>query len=326
MTTRARIIRILSDGKLHSGAAIGARLGISRAAVFKGVKTLGDVGLEIEAVAGRGYRIDAPLVPLERRRIVKVLAGAGPAAGQIDILEQIDSTNRYLLERAIESDDPGGDACLAETQPHGRGRRGRGWIATPYNNLMLSMSWRFASGPAMVSGLSLAAGVAVVRALEQYGVRDVGLKWPNDVLWNNRKLAGLLVDVHGEAAGPCTVVLGVGINCRIAARDARLIDQPWTDVQSITGATVDRNRLAALVLRELHEMFVRFARAGLAAFRAEWDRHHLFAGQRARVQQGDAVVDGWVQGIDDNGALQLRDERDRVQVFHSGEVSLRTAR
>jgi BirA family biotin operon repressor/biotin-[acetyl-CoA-carboxylase] ligase len=323
MITRARIIRTLSDGKLHSGAAIGRKLGISRAAVFKRVKALADSGLVIDAVASRGYRLEAALTPLDRKRIVKQLDGLGPALGQIEILDVVDSTNRHLLARAIAAADPNGDVCLAEAQPQGRGRRGRGWIATPYNNLMLSMRWRFASGPAMVSGLSLAAGVAVVRALEQYGVREVGLKWPNDILWNGRKLAGLLVDVQGEAAGPCTVVLGVGINCRIAAAEARHIDQPWVDVQTITGETVDRNRLAALTLRELHSMFGRFARSGLTAFRAEWERHHLYTGQRVCVHQGDAEFDGMVQGIDDSGALRLRDAHGTTKTFFSGEVSLR---
>jgi BirA family biotin operon repressor/biotin-[acetyl-CoA-carboxylase] ligase len=323
MTTRAAILRLLADGALHSGAAIGTKIGISRAAVFKGVKSLADQGLAIEAVAGRGYRLEAPLTPLERRRIAKALEGSGPAAGQVEILERVDSTNRYLMTRAIAAADPNGDALLTEVQALGRGRRGRGWIATPYNNLMLSMSWRFASGPAMVAGLSLAAGVAVVRALEQYGARGAGLKWPNDVLWDGRKLAGILADVQGEAAGPCTVVLGVGVNCRIGARDARLIDQPWVDVQSITGATVDRNRLAALLLRELHGMFTRFAQAGLEAFRSDWEQHHLYAGRRVRVLLGDTAFDGQVQGIDATGALRLRDEHGRTRAFHSGEVSLR---
>jgi BirA family biotin operon repressor/biotin-[acetyl-CoA-carboxylase] ligase len=327
MTTRTRILRLLADGELHSGAAMGAKLGISRAAVYKGVQTLGDTGLAIVAVAGRGYRLATPLVPLERKRIVQVLAGAGPAAAQIELLESVDSTNQALFARAIEATNPNGDVCLAETQARGRGRRGRRWITTPYNNLMLSMSWRFASGPAMVSGLSLAAGVAVVRALERFGVPDVGLKWPNDVLWQGRKLAGLLVDVHGEAAGPTTAVLGVGVNCCIAPADARRIDQPWVDVQTImqtmAGATVDRNRLAALTIEELHAMFQRFARAGLSAFRDDWDRRHLFNGKAVRVLQGEAATEGVVQGIDDSGALRLRDAQGRVQRFHSGEVSLR---
>jgi BirA family biotin operon repressor/biotin-[acetyl-CoA-carboxylase] ligase len=323
MTTRTEILRLLADGALHSGADIGARLGISRAAVFKGVKALGESGLAIEAVAGRGYRLDAPLVPLDRKRILRYLDGAGIAPRQIEILEEVDSTNRYLLSQATATADPSASVCLAETQPRGRGRRGRGWIATAYQNLMLSMAWRFAGGPAMVSGLSLAAGVAIVRALVRYGIDGAGLKWPNDVLWRERKLAGLLADVSGEASGPCTVVLGVGINCRVSAADARRIDQPWADIYTITGKTPDRNRLAALVIDELHKMFASFAAEGLAAFRADWERWHIHSGRSVRVWQGETTFDGAVEGIDDNGALRVRGTHGETRVFYSGEVSLR---
>jgi BirA family biotin operon repressor/biotin-[acetyl-CoA-carboxylase] ligase len=167
--------------------------------------------------------------------------------------------------------------------------------------------------------------VAVVRALERYGVRGIGLKWPNDVLWEEKKLAGLLADVHGEAAGPCLVVLGVGINCHIAAPDARRIDQPWTDLRTITGESPDRNRLAALVLGELDAMFAAFAASGLAAFRRDWERHHYYTGRRVRLLAGESVVEGTVTGIDDAGALRVRDARGRERVFHSGEISLRPA-
>jgi BirA family biotin operon repressor/biotin-[acetyl-CoA-carboxylase] ligase len=323
MSTRAQLVRRLSDGKLHSGTDLGHALRISRAAVFKAIKTLGELGVEIEPVAGRGYRLASPLIPLERKRILAFLGGRGPAARQIEILEQVDSTNRYLSEETVGRADPSGKVCMAEAQAQGRGRRGRAWVTTPYQNLMLSMAWRFTGGPAMVAGLSLAAGVAIARALERYGARDVGLKWPNDLLWNERKLAGLLVDVQGEATGPCTVVLGVGINCHIAATEAKRIDQPWVDLQSIVGVTVDRNRLAAFVIDELHKMFRTFAERGLTAFHAEWERRHLYAGQRVFVHQGDARIDGIVEGVDGNGALRLRDAHGDARIVHSGEVSLR---
>lgn len=322
--TRAGLLRLLADGALHSGAAIGAKLGVSRAAVFKSVQALSETGLAIQAVTGRGYRLEAPLTPLDRKRILRHLDGTVPR--QIEILEEVDSTNRHLLARALALPDPSGSVCLAEVQPQGRGRRGRGWVTTPYQNLMLSMAWRFAGGPAMVSGLSLAAGVAIVRALERYGLRDAGLKWPNDVLWNERKLAGLLVDVNGEASGPCTVVLGVGINCRIAASDARRIDQPWVDLHTVMNAVPDRNRLAAFVIEALQQMFMRFAAAGLEAFRDEWERRHLHTGRPVRLQQGETFVEGTVEGIDENGALRVRDARGKTQIFHSGEVSLRAQR
>ena len=215
-----------------------------------------------------------------------------------------------------------GSVCLAEAQVHGRGRRGRAWIATPYHNLLLSMGWRFASGPGIVAGLSLAAGVALTRVFEEYGVPGVGLKWPNDVLWDDKKLAGVLVDVHGEATGPSLIVLGVGVNGYIGSHDAAQIDQPWTDLHTITGKPVDRNRLAALVLRELRHMFEVFADKGLAAFRDAWQRRHRYHGQRVRLLAGSREITGTVEGIDDHGALLLRDARG-VQAFHSGEISLR---
>jgi BirA family transcriptional regulator, biotin operon repressor / biotin---[acetyl-CoA-carboxylase] ligase len=325
MSTRAQLVRRLSDGKLHSGTELGRALRVSRAAIFKAVKSLGEFGVEIDAVAGRGYRLPAPLIPLDRKRIQTFLDGNGPPGRDIDILEQVDSTNRYLLEQLSAASDACGRVCLAEAQTQGRGRRGRGWITTPYQNITLSMAWSFGSGPAMVAGLGLAAGVAIVRALERYGVRDVGLKWPNDLLWRDRKLAGLLADVQGEATGPCLVVLGVGINCRIAPPEAKHIDQPWADLQTITGETVDRNRLAAFAIAELHRMFEAFAEQGLRAFRADWERHHLHTGKPVSVQQGDRRIDGTVEGVDDNGALLLRDTRGGAHTFYSGEVSLRAS-
>lgn len=324
MTTRIELLRLLADGGFHSGTDMGRALGVTRAAVCKGIKGLAAAGVEIHRVTGRGYRLAAPLAPLDERVIRKRLAAAGfEWRGRLEILEEVDSTNRYLLERA--QDAASGHVCLAEAQPCGRGRRGRNWVTTPYHNLMLSLAWRFQSGPGMVAGLALAAGVALTRALEEYGVDDARLKWPNDVLWNGRKLAGLLADVEGEAAGPCRVVLGVGINGYIAERDGARIDQPWVDLQTITGASVDRNRLAALVIRQLARTCEKFGAHGFAPFQAEWERRHLYAGRPVRLMQGETVHRGTVAGIDDSGALLLRDAQGRTRAFYSGDISLRPA-
>ncbi len=323
MTTRAEVLKLLADGGFHSGTDMGLRLGITRAAVCKTIKSLTDTGLEVHRITGRGYRLTQPVQPLDRRAILRQLgADADRLRDRLTLLEATDSTNRYLLERAAAASFAGA-VCLAEAQAHGRGRRGRAWVATPYHNLLLSMGWRFASGPGIVSGLSLAAGVALVRALEEYGVRGVGLKWPNDVLWEEKKLAGLLVDVQGEASGPSLAVLGVGVNGFLSERDAARIDQPWTDLFRITGATVDRNRLAALVIRELRRMFEVFADKGLAAFRDEWQRRHLYHGRRVRLLAGEREITGTVEGIDAHGTLLLRNARGGTQAFHSGEISLR---
>jgi len=382
VSTRLGILQLLADGNLHSGADIGRKLGVTRAAVHKGVKALAENGLGVHAVAGLGYRLDAPITPLDRQQIARTLAAGASAASRVEVLETVDSTNRYLLARALADPDPRGMVCLGEVQPQGRGRQGKSWIATAYENLMMSMAWRFGAGPAMVVGLSLAAGVAVARALEAFGVPDAGLKWPNDILWGDRmtsspspiaavnadvssltpyplpegeevapahpalatfahpcaaesvrlrgtsmerKLAGLLVDVHGEASGPCTVVVGIGVNCRISEADGRRIDQPWVDLHTITGATPDRNKLAALLIDRLQEMFETYAVSGLAAYQADWNRRHLFANRPVRLVRHQSSVEGTVDGIDDHGALRLRLADGRVQLFHSGEVSLRAA-
>lgn len=318
-----KILRLLADGELHSGADIGRRLGVTRAAVSKAVQGLCARGLQLRAVPGRGYRLEAPITTLERERIAAEIRMNDHPAVDVEVLEEVDSTNRHLLGRALAMADPSGMVCLAEAQPRGRGRRGKAWVATSYENLMLSMAWRFATGPAMVVGLSLAAGVAVVRALEEYGVSGAGLKWPNDILWGERKLAGLLVDVHGEASGPCTIILGVGVNCRIGTADAEGIDQPWVDLQTATGRMTDRNRLAALLIRQLHVMFSAFASAGLAPFHAAWERRHVYGNRRVRLARDDGCFEGTAEGIDENGALQVRSASGETRLFFSGDVSLR---
>ncbi len=325
MTTRSEVLRLLADGGFHSGTDMGQHLGITRAAVCKAIKSLTDAGLDIHRVTGRGYRLPQPVRPLDRRAILRHLgAQAREVRDRLTLLEETESTNRYLLERANLASFAGA-VCLAEAQAAGRGRRGRQWVATPYHNILLSMGWRFPAGPGIVAGLSLAAGVALLRALEDYGVRGAALKWPNDVLWEEKKLAGLLVDVQGEAAGPSLVVLGVGLNGYIGSHDAARIDQPWTDLHTITGEPIDRNRLAALVIRELRDMFQQFADKGLAAFRDEWQRRHLYHGRRVRLLAGEREIVGTVEGIDAHGALLLRDARGNTRAYHSGEISLRQA-
>lgn len=323
MTTRFELLKLLSDGAFHSGTDLGEKLGITRAAVCKSIRCLTQSGLDVHRVTGRGYKLETPLTLLDRSRILKHLgAAAADFRDRLHILEEADSTNRYLAEHAAAAKAVNGATCLAEAQSSGRGRRGRSWIATPYYNLMLSMAWRFPGGPGIVSGLSLAAGVAVLRALEEYGVSGAGLKWPNDVLWDNRKLAGLLADVQGEATGPTLVILGVGVNGYIGRVDAERIDQPWVDLQNITGETADRNRLAALMIRHLGRMFHVFTEKGFAAFREEWQTRHLYHGRRVRLIQGERELSGTVEGIDDNGGLIVRHAKGK-QVFHSGEISVR---
>ncbi|MBI3574261.1 MAG: bifunctional biotin--[acetyl-CoA-carboxylase] ligase/biotin operon repressor BirA [Gammaproteobacteria bacterium] len=325
MSTRAEILRMLSDGAFHSGTDLGKKLGITRAAVCKTIRRLTQSGLDVHRVTGRGYKLDAPLTLLNRSRILKHLGtAAADFRDRLHVLDETDSTNRHLAELIAPAKTLNGMACLAEAQSGGRGRPGRAWVATPYHNLMFSMAWQFPGGPGLVSGLSLAAGLAVLQALEEYGVDGAGLKWPNDVLWDGRKLAGLLADVQGESAGPTQVILGVGVNGYIGREDAERIDQPWVDLREILGETADRNRLAALVMRHLRSMFQAFSEKGFAPFREAWSSRHIYHGRRVRLIQGEREFLGTVEGIDENGGLIVQLGKGR-QVFHSGEISMRVA-
>lgn len=320
MSTRTAILRLLSDGAFHSGTALGEQLTISRAAVNKAVQGLRDSGADIHRVPGRGYRLGDAFVPLAEDAIQAQLAARGVDA-RVEVLEETDSTSQHLLRTLEPNESP--RVCFAEAQSAGRGRRGRHWVATPYRNILFSIAWRFDRGPAAMAGLSLAAGVAVLRALAEFGAHPLGLKWPNDILLDGRKLAGLLVDLRGEAAGPSLVVLGLGLNVQLSTCDAGRIDQPWAALSEILPVPVDRNRLAAVLVAHLADMFRVFERDGFEAFREEWERRHLYTGKPVQLHTGQERIVGTVEGIDAQGGLRVRDAAGAVRAFHSGEVSLR---
>jgi len=313
----------LSDGCFHSGTGIGARLGITRAAVSKAIAALNAQGLDIHSVGGKGYRWAEPSVLLQSKRVEALLGAEIAEAGlAIEIVDETESTTGHLISR-LSTASISGNVCIAESQSHGRGRRGRSWHATPYRNIIMSIAWQFDSGPAGVSGLSIAAGVAVARALGRYGVSNIGLKWPNDVIVDNRKLAGLLVDLRGESAGPTTVVLGLGLNVQVDPATAARIDQPWVDLASLLDHRPDRNELIALLLSEFATLFTEFSRHGLAPFVEDWRQHHVYENQPVRLIGINEEIEGVVCGLDASGALMVRTENGEIVNAHSGEVSLR---
>ncbi len=324
MDTRHHLIRLLADGHFHSGEALAQRFGVSRAAVWKQVQGLsGLLDMEVHAVRGRGYRLARPLELLDPETIRSALPAATCARlSALEVHTSIDSTNSHLMRAAVEG-APSGQVCLAEQQTTGRGRRGRHWVSPFGSNIYLSILWRYPQAPMELSGLSLAAGLATVRALAAQGVQGVGLKWPNDVLWQGKKLAGLLLEVSGESGGPSQVVLGLGLNTRLSARQGEAIEQPWVDLASVPGGQgISRNALAAALLEQLLAALAGFHHQGLSPLLDEWNRNDLYRGKRVQLRMGERVVEGIHRGIDGSGALLL-DSGDGVHAFHAGEVSLR---
>lgn len=319
------LLRLLADGDFHSGEALAAELGITRAGVWKSMARLREeVGLEVESVRGRGYRLAAPLELLEASQVLAAFAAEGqPPLARLEIHERIASTNARLMAEA-QSGAPSGTACLAECQTAGRGRRGRTWVSPFGSNLYLSLLWRYPLAPAALGGVSLAAGVAVARVLRDCGAMDLTLKWPNDLLWRRRKLGGLLLEVGGEAQGPSFLVAGLGINLRMPAVQGRLIDQPWTDLASALGGPLPgRNALAGRLTAALCATLERYGRFGLGPFLADWESFDGLRGERVRLHLGERVVEGTHLGIAADGALRLATAQG-IESYHAGEVSLRS--
>lgn len=319
------ILDILSDCRFHSGTELGAVCGCSRASIWKIVQFLQNSGIEIYSVKGKGYRLAQKIELLSSSHILAAMQPAlRPYVEHLDVQYEILSTNSYLLERSRQG-DYSGHACFAECQTEGRGRRGRNWVSPFGGNIYGSLLWRFSTGAMQLGGLSLAVAVAVARTLREIGLADIGVKWPNDIIAGERKLAGILLEVVGEAAGPCHVVIGVGINVRMPALAGQEIDQAWTDADTLLGRPVGRNRLAGLLLSHLISVVREFEADGLAPFLEEWQRMDCFAGREVMLQLPNGTVQGVARGVDAGGALMLAVEGE-LRRYHSAEVSLRPAR
>ncbi len=316
-----RLACYLSATETRSGEAIGHKLGCSRAAVWKHVEALRQLGITIDAVAGQGYLLREPLELLDK---ASILAGLDPLIRKkltsMIIEASVDSTSSTLQRLPITQQHAA--VLLAEHQSLGRGRRGRQWHSPYGRNLYLSLGWKFEKSLSELGCLPLVVALATARALQRAGLSGHCVKWPNDLLLEGRKLCGCLVEVQGDSQGPCHAVLGVGINVHMPASEvATGIDQPWTDLHSKL-PTCSRNDLASLLLEELIKQLLLFAQQGFAPFRDHWQQMDGLKGQIVEVFTGSSSVQGTASGIDDRGALML-DTGKEVLRLHSGEVSLR---
>lgn len=321
MSTSFSVLNILQDGRFHSGEDLARGLDLSRAAIWKSIETLRGKGLDIQAVSGKGYRLAQALELLNRDAILKALTPDIRQNLTLEIHQELASTNAYLLERA-RTDAADALVCLCEYQTAGRGRRGRQWVSPLGANLYLSVLFRLPMSPQAIAGFSLVCGIAMVLALQDLGVSGVGLKWPNDLVWEQRKLAGILLEMSGEAYGENSLVIGIGVNVAMPVLAADRIDQPWVDLASITGHSISRNRLAAGLLNHLCQSLQRYREEGMAAFIDQWNRLDSYMGKPVVLMSGETRIEGINRGIDEHGSLLL-DTGDGVQAFQSGEVSLR---
>jgi len=316
-TGMLKLLNLLKDGRFHSGEELGAALGVSRSAVWKQLQNLqSECSLTIHKVRGRGYQLSTPLQLLDTQAI-----GEHGHIPQWPVLvyETIDSTNAEAL-RLIGQGRSTPFLVLAESQTAGRGRRGRQWISPFAENLYYSLVLRVEGGMRQLEGLSLVVGLAVMRVLQALGVKGVGLKWPNDILVSDHKVAGILLELVGDPADICHVVIGIGINVNMQANAQ--VDQAWTSLRRETGKEVDRNHLVVALGKQLGHELERHRQHGFTVFRDEWEQAHAWQGREASLIAGNTRIDGIVRGIDAQGGLRLEIEGVEKS-FSGGELSLR---
>lgn len=311
------LLKLLADGEFHSGEYLGGELGISRSAVWKKLQQMeAETGVEIHKVRGRGYRLASPLFLLDRQWLQD---SQSDVDWSIHVYDTIDSTNAEAM-RLVAFGSPLPLLILAEQQTAGRGRRGRKWVSPFAENLYYSVALRIDGGMRQLEGLSLVVGLAVLKTLHEAGVKGAGLKWPNDILVGQRKLAGVLLELTGDPADVCHVVIGVGINVNM--RTVEEVGQAWTSMALESGINFDRNHVAARLSVHLHDYLVAHREKGFGAFQEEWEANHLWQNQPVMLLAASNVIEGVVVGIDTVGALRLR-VGEQVKVFSGGELSLR---
>lgn len=316
------LLKLLADGKNHSGQELASLLNVSRTAIWKQLAKLEGLGLELLSQSGKGYCLVGGLELLDKETICTLLVpSAANAIADFTLLKSIDSTNSYLMRQEQAN---GVSVCFAEFQTAGRGRRGRQWVSPFASNIYLSLRLSINSGLGAFEGISLAVGVAVAHALNELGVPDIQLKWPNDVLWSGKKLGGILIEVVGDPSGACHLVVGLGLNLKAEKSMSDTIDQPWIALEKILPVSPSKNRVAASLLNHIATLLNDYGAQGFVHYKQEWESLNAHANQPVDLYMGSVQTRGIMRGVNAAGALLLETDKG-LEVFHGGEVSLRMA-
>lgn len=322
--TQKKLIKKLADGQFFSGQQLADELGVSRTSIWNYLKSLESIGFQLHAVKGKGTRLESPIELFDKSLILAdITKGQEGSPIQLDILDICSSTNQHLAEKNNLKSLPNGSICIAEMQTAGRGRLGRSWISPFGQNVYASFLWRFKSGISALSGLSLACGVAVCNALKDLGLDGHGLKWPNDILWQGKKLGGILVEIQGESQGEYTAIVGIGLNYKMNSQASAEIDQPWVDVHNAHPNVPGRNKLTAQLIERVLAVLDSYEEKGLAPYVDQWNDYDDFQGDNVQIISGKSINHGVAMGISTSGELQLLLPNGETQAIMSGEVSLR---
>ena len=230
------LLKLLADGKFHSGEILANTLQVSRTSIWKMIFRIQELGLELHSVKGKGYKLTEPLDLLDQESIIKNISSELRNQIQdIKIFQSIDSTSSYIMKLAQSGELAlSGNkvfVCLAEQQTAGKGRRGRSWASPFGHNLYFTVARQFNTGISELEGLSLVIALAVTRVLERNKIEGLGIKWPNDILWQGKKLAGILLEISGDPTGLSQVLIGLGLNVSANPQAMTDVDQAWVDLK-----------------------------------------------------------------------------------------------
>lgn len=314
------ILRQLADGQFHSGEDLAQQFKVTRATIWNAVNHAETLGIEVFSVRGRGYKLPQPIELLDKDEVLKAI-GEQRAWFKLEVLDEVASTNTYLMQNKQAAH---ATCVAAHVQTNGKGRRGRAWVSQLGASLTFSLLWRFQCGAAALSGLSLAVGVALMRTLHGLGVNQAQLKWPNDVLVDGKKLAGILIELQGDLEGPSAAVIGVGVNLNLPRNVLDSIDQPVIDLASASIAPINQNELLGVLLKHLADVLSGFEQHGFIGLRDEWLSYHAYHNKSVRMLLPDGRdVQGVVKNVADDGIL-LVETALGLQRFSAGEISLRS--
>jgi len=312
-----KILPFLQDGKFHSGAILAKSLEISRSNIWKGIQFLRGLGLPIQAVTGRGYRWHVPTELLDKMCIMKMLSPQVLAyLYQVDLFHVVTSTNDYLMQRVADLES--GTVCLAEAQTQGKGRQGKKWISPYGANIYLSLYHCFPKKLLDLSGLSLVVALAILEMLQGVGPLPLalGIKWPNDVWFENKKLAGILIESLPRQ-DTTDIVIGIGLNVRLP-----FTHQEGADLQSIFPCVPSRNQLLANLLNTLVPHLILFQQEGFSAFQAAWTEYDLLRNKKVQLKSKQNTQVGWAEGVNERGELCVRIDG-VLKAIRYGEISVR---
>ena len=324
------ILKLLADGKFHSGEKLAIALGVSRTSIWKMIPKIQELGLELHSVKGKGYKLVESLNLLEYKSIMQhIPVESKDQIQDLKIFQSINSTSSYVMDLAQSGELVLSGKkifiCLAEQQTAGKGRRGRAWVSPYGHNLYFTIAREFNTGISELEGLSLVIALAITRVLVRNEIQDLGIKWPNDILWQGKKLAGILLEISGDPTGLSQVLIGIGLNVSANPDAMSEVDQAWVDIKTISGKVPDRNKLVAELLTEVNQVIGEFEEKGFSAFKIEWDKADALRNKEVELKthsnQSTGIV-GVVSGVNNQGALLLK-TKNGEETFHGGELSPR---